>query len=197
MSELSKFWEDFSGQTGADAARKSAKQQIQAVMQAMEEMRSAFGSGIGKVEEMYGEGMGRFAGLDEMLGENFKAGEGYGFRRDQGEQSIMRSAGRSRSPYGSAATKSLMNFNQDLASEEYGNWYGRKAGLAGGMAGLGSDMANSIAQLFGAQGRGMSELWTQFGNARSAGTAGAASAESSGANNVAQAIMSIWGGGSD
>jgi hypothetical protein len=61
----------------------------------------------------------------------FKASPGYEFVRQQGEQGLERQLAARGQRMGGPAAKEAMRFNSGLASQEYGNFYNRLAGLSG------------------------------------------------------------------
>lgn len=71
---------------------------------------------------------------------SFRASPGYQFRRDEG----IRDVGNFYSAKGAGgnALKALAEWNQNMASNEFGNWWNRQAGLAGvGQAATGATAA--------------------------------------------------------
>jgi len=78
----------------------------------------------------------------------------YQFTLDQGIQALDRGAAARGSLYSGGADADRMRFGAGLASQEYGNWWNRQAGLAGvgqatasGLGQLGMGMANNISSL--------------------------------------------------
>jgi hypothetical protein len=73
--------------------------------------------------------------LDQGLYSGFQQDPGYQFRQQQGEQAINRAASASGGRNSGATLKELAQFNQGLASQEFGNFAARRqaeAGMAGG-----------------------------------------------------------------
>lgn len=116
---------------------------------------------------------------------------GYNFRRDQSLKAIERMQG-ARGLWNSGATRTaLMERAGNLASEEYGNWWNRNAGIAGiGQAATGATAA---------AGQGATAMinnaYQQQGNARASSYANTSSAVNSGINNVLSAYLFSRGGG--
>jgi hypothetical protein len=82
-----------------------------------------------------------------------------------------------------AALKGAQRYGQDLASQEFGNAYGRLAGLAqigpsaaGVLNNLGQNYANAAGQNLMAGGQAVGQGYLGAGNARSSGYIGAANA---------------------
>ena len=97
---------------------------------------------------------------------DFQTSPGYNFRRDEGMRGMENrfSVGGG----GGNAMKALSDWNQNMASNEYGNWWNRQAGLAGvgqqatgSTAMFGANAANQIAGQYGAIGdnEGSIGLW--------------------------------------
>jgi len=107
----------------------------------------------------------------------FLASPGYEFRRSEG----IRDIGNTFSARGSGgnALKALAEYNSGLASNEFGNWWNRQAGLAGigqtataGTAYAGQNAANQI-----------SRNYIGAGDARASGVAGVSNAVTGGIGN--------------
>jgi hypothetical protein len=62
---------------------------------------------------------------------SFQASPDYGFRRSEGMRGIERGAAARGGAFSGNALRALSEFNSNLASSEYGNWWNRQAGLAG------------------------------------------------------------------
>ena len=217
------------GQTAARASRQAGQQQADAISNGMGVLGESYGAGRDFLSEIYGENQGVFdpyieagesgirtladlvAGIQAGPGE-FEASPGYQFRRDQGLDAVQRQAANRRSPYGSAATKSMADFSGNLASQEYGNFFDRwltqqgaamtgagniaDRGLrgAGGKAGFAGNIGNAMAGMYGSEGQTMADLWTQMGNAQAAGTVGSGNALSQGWQNILSAGSGVLGG---
>lgn len=81
------------------------------------------------------------------------------FRLAEGQKALERSAAARGGLNSGGFMKDLTRYSQGLASDEYGNQWNRLAGLAGvgqnsaqSLGGLGSNYANMMSQLYGAQG---------------------------------------------
>lgn len=121
----------------------------------------------------------------------FTASPGYQFRFDEGNRAVDRSAAARGLLHSGAAVKAQQRFGQGLASQEFGDWWNRLAGVAGvGMgatgatAGAGANAANNI-----------SAAYQQAGNARASSYANIGSAANTGINNVLSAYLYNHGGG--
>jgi hypothetical protein len=84
---------------------------------------------------------------------DFQADPGYGFRLSEGEKGIQRAASARGGLYSGATLKALARFNQNTASDEYGNAYNRynsdqsnQFNRLASMAGLGQTATNQVGQ---------------------------------------------------
>ena len=85
---------------------------------------------------------GRNAIAKLASGIDLQSDPGYQFRLDQGTQGIQRAASARGGLYSGATLKALARFNQDTASQEYGNSWNRLAQLAG----FGQSATNQVGQ---------------------------------------------------
>ena len=118
---------------------------------------------------------GRAEGRAATPGSNFQASPDYQFRRDQGTQGIGNSFAARGGAASGNALKALAEFNSNLASGEYGNWWNRQAGLAGvGQSATGSiaQAGQSAAQAGQVGANNLSTLFTGAGDARASGIVG-------------------------
>ena len=125
----------------------------------------------------------RQAGVDALAkiqAGNFQMDPGYQFRQSEGEKGINRSAA-GRSSFDSGATlKALNRYNQDYATNEWGNVYNRLAGLAGV-----GQTATTQTGTFGAGATNQAnDYLTSGAAARGAGSVGVANAITGGLGNA-------------
>lgn len=125
----------------------------------------------------------------------FQATPGYQFQLDQGNRSINALAGARGGLNSGRTLQALADYNQGLASQEYGNFYNRLAGLQGiganAAAGVGSAAQNTAGNVGNAlQNRtaGITNAYGDIGNARASGAIGGANALSGAINNG----IGIW-----
>lgn len=116
----------------------------------------------------------------------------YFFRLQQGQQAVANSNAAGNGALTGSAMKDLINYNQNAASQEYGNAYNRYQTTQGNifsrlaeMAGLGQSSASNVGaqgtQLAGQAGQAIQNA----GSAAGAGIVGGANAITSGLNNYA------------
>lgn len=129
---------------------------------------------------------------------DFAADPGYGFRVSEGEKAIQRAASGRGGLYSGATLKALARFNQNTASDEYGNAYNRyntnqsnQFNRLASIAGLGQTATNQVGQAgqnaygtIASAGANASNNISQnligAGNARASGYVGGANAISNG-----------------
>ena len=131
-------------------------------------------------------------------GSDFTTDPGYQFRLQEGNKSIERSAAARGSVLNPATAKALDRFNQDTASAEYGNVYGRRFGeynnnlnqlqsLAGtgqtanaALNASGANTANSMSSILGTSAANQGQYAQNAGAARASGYINSANAISGG-----------------
>lgn len=91
----------------------------EAGLTAQNRLMQLYGLGPNTSGADYGSAMRDFSAAD------FQVDPGYGFRQQQGEQGIERSAAARGGLLSGSAIKDAMRFNQGLASDEYSNAYNR------------------------------------------------------------------------
>jgi hypothetical protein len=115
--------------------------------------------------------------------QDFQTDPGYQFRLGEGAKAIENSAAARGMQLSGANLKGLTRFNQDFASNEYGNAWNRdsnekqrKYNFLTGQSGQGQQTAAQVGG-FGANASGqIADNYLQAGNARAAGQVGSASA---------------------
>lgn len=109
---------------------------------------------------------------------DFAADPGYGFRVSEGEKGIQRAASARNGLYSGATLKALARFNQDTASNEYGNAYNR----------YNNDQNNQFSRLASLAGLGQTAT-NQVGQAGQSAYGTIASAGQNTSNNVSQNLL--------
>lgn len=104
-------------------------------------------------------------GLQLQARNRFMADPGYQFRVAEGEKGLNRSLAAKTGVLNGAAVKAAMGFNQDQASEEYGNYFNRMMGLSG----AGGGAASTTAQVGVAGARAVGDDLINAGQARQSG----------------------------
>lgn len=112
---------------------------------------------------------------------DFQADPGYGFRISEGEKGIQRATSARGGLYSGATLKALARFNQDTASQEYGNAYTR----------YNTDQGNTFSRLMQIAGMGQ----TATGQVQQAGQSAYGTIASAGANRTGAVQSNILGNG--
>lgn len=168
---------------GAKYDIKAAKAAAAASGQAYKEYSNKVDFNIGRLDpyqQQGGAGMAALSGLltgQQYDKENgglktisqqerdalFQKSPGYAFRLGEGQKAIEYSQAARGGLFSGAAVKELGNYNQGMASEEYGNYINQLAGLAG----MGQNAASNQASLGvgGAQGGNQMNLDSKMGRA--------------------------------
>jgi len=113
-----------------------------------------------------GTGTGEAGGLNKRYKDfSFEAEPGYQFRMGEGQNNVNNKMAASGSLLSGAALKALTRFNQDYASNEYGNAYGR---YSNDRAAYSADNTNEYNRLMGIQGVGQNAVNSVSGIAANA-----------------------------
>jgi hypothetical protein len=103
-----------------------------------------------------GTGTGKAGGLNDRYKDfSFEAEPGYQFRMGEGQANVNNKMAASGSLLSGAAMKALTRFNQDYASNEYGNSYNR---YANDRANFSAENTNEYNRLMGVQGAGQNAV---------------------------------------
>lgn len=168
----------------ADAAREAAALQNQQFLQTRADMapwREAGGRALGQLEAGLPDLTRRFSLAD------FEVDPGYFFRQAEGEKALDRAASARGMLTSPASLQALLRFNQDLASQEFGNAFnrfnigqGNEYNRLAGLAGTGQTAATQLGQFGQQNAMGLGNLLTGAAAAQAAGGMGAANALSQG-----------------
>lgn len=142
--------------------------------------------------------------LRNFTAQDFQTDPGYQFRLEQGQNQIQSSAAARGGLLSGAAAKALTKYNQDFASNEYGNVYNRFRANQGdvfnrlaSLAGVGQQATNATQQAGQNYATGAGQALQYGGSARASGYAGQANAIGAGLGGLASAFNNInFGGGS-
>ena len=122
---------------------------------------------------------------------DYAADPGYQFRLSEGEKGIHRAASARGGLYSGATLKALARYNQDAASNEYGNAYNRfntdqtgKFNRLASIAGLGQSSVNQVGQSGQNTANRIGENMMGAANARASGYVAGSNALNSGIGNA-------------
>lgn len=185
-----------SGALGASSSRSAARAQERATQAGIDEQRRQFD--LSRQDLMPWLESGR-AGLNDLNAlaagdmSRFYTDPGYNFARTEGMRGIERSAAARGGATGGNALRALSQFNQGLASQQFGDFYNRTAARAG----VGQTTANNLAALGQNSANSIRGLLQAGGDARASGIMGQANsitgALNSGLNNYLLARGGYFG----
>lgn len=121
---------------------------------------------------------------------NFTASPGYQFRLSEGQRGVQQSAAARGGAYSGNAMKALNDYNQGMASSEYGNWWNQQAGLAG----VGQSSANAVGQFGANASSNIGNALMAGGDARASGIMGSANSLTGALNSGLNSYMLYKGG---
>ena len=174
----------------ASAAQNAADAQLQASREANALQQRMYEEGVARQQPFLQGGTEDYNRLRSLMSGGPGAAQqflqmdpGYGFRLSEGMKALDRQAAARGGLISGAALKGAQRYGQDLASQEFGNAYGRLAGLAqigpsaaGVLNNLGQNYAGAAGQNLMAGGQAVGQGYLGAGNARSSGYIGAANA---------------------
>lgn len=113
-------------------------------------------------------------------GTGFSASPDYEFRRGEGTRGINNSFAARGGALSGNALRALTEFNSGLASSEYGNWFNRRAGLAG----VGQTAVGGVGNLGAQSSANIGNALISGGNARASGLSSVNNAIQGGIQNI-------------
>lgn len=146
------------GYKGAQEQAKAAKQGQKLTKQMYDQNRS-------DMLPWLEAGKTSLADLQGELGSTYEASKGYQFQLEEGNKNALSNLAALGMSNSGAALKRLTEFGQGLAAQDYGNWYNRKAGVAG----AGQTQSSALGQLGQNYGQNMSNLYNLQGAAKGSG----------------------------
>lgn len=176
--------------TQADAAKAAADAQLQASREANALQKQMYEEGVARQAPFLAGGTEDYNRLRAMMMGGPGAAQqflqmdpGYGFRLSEGLKALDRQAAARGGLISGGALKAAQRYGQDLASQEFGNAYGRLAGLAqigpaaaGVTNALGQQYAGAAGQNLMAGGQAAGQGYLGAGGARASGYIGGANA---------------------
>lgn len=146
----------------------------QAGQNALAQMMEQMGYGVNQLQpssdgKVQNTGMYSFSATPNQnkLFQGFQADPGYQFRQQEGNKALQNRQAASGGYFSGNALRAAADYNSGLASQEYGNYWNRLAGLAGVGQQANATMANVGQNTAGNVGNNM----IQAGNARASGYA--------------------------
>lgn len=172
----------------AGAANKAAKAQKDAANQQIELQREIYEDTSAKFQPFLDGGTNAFNALLSEMGladapagwGGYTASPGYAAQMKGGMDALQSSAAARGGLMSGATMKASQQFGNDLAAQDYGNFYNRLAGVAGqGQAAAGNQAAAAANY-----GQNAGNALASIGNASAAGAIGQSNAWANGLNNI-------------
>lgn len=135
---------------------------------------------------LYSFGAQRPAGAKPLFS-GFQKDPGFQFRQQQGNDALNNSLAARGGLMSGNALKAAMDYNSGLASQEYGNYWNRLAGLAG----VGQTANNTMASVGQSTAQNVGNSTMQAGNARASGYAARGQAYGNMINGLSNTIGGI------
>ena len=165
---------------GASASKKAAKTQANAADAAAAESARQYDTTRADLAPWMQAGQNALGKLQDPNA-SFMASPNYAFTKQQGMEGIQNQFAARGGAQSGNALKALADFNSNLASGQFNNWWNQQAGLAGvGQA------ATNASGAFGANAANVQgNALMNAGDARASGILGSTSSLINGANNFA------------
>lgn len=159
------------GLFGSSGAKSAARAQAAAQQAAIDEQRRQYDLTREDMAPWRAAGVGALNRLQDPQN-SFQASPGYSYALDQSQQAIERA----RSATGGLASGNTLAALQQnaigLANQDYGNWWNQQSGLAG----IGQNATNNLAQFGMQNSANIGNLMAGQGDARASGIAGSTNA---------------------
>lgn len=175
------------GIMGSGSAKKAAKAQEQASQAAIAEQRRQYDQTRTDQMPWLLAGNSALAQLQQLNSGNFdsfQSSPDYAYARDQMQQGVERGAAARGGLYSGGSQVDLANAMNGIASQNYGNYYGRLAQLAG----VGQSTATSLGSMGQATASNIGNAQMAAGNARASGYTNANNAWQSALDGIGQAV---------
>lgn len=159
------------GLFGKHSGNRAARAQEQAAQAATAEERRQFDITRADLAPWMTSGRNALTRLNNPAA-SFTASPDYNFVRSEGQRDIGNSFAARGGAFGGNALRTLTQYNQNLASGQFGNWWNRQAGLAG----VGQQTATNLGQLGQQTAGSIGNALIGAGDARASGIIGGTNA---------------------
>jgi hypothetical protein len=105
--------------------------------------------------------------LAQLWNPNFTADPGYDFRLQQGQTALDRMGAAAGGRISGAALKKASEYNQGVASQEYGNWFNRMSGIGSQLDTAQQNLGIQRANIQSGLGSALANIYGQAGQYRS------------------------------
>lgn len=165
---------------GAHASKKASQQQATSADQAAAESARQYNQTRTDLQPWMQAGQNALGKLQDPNA-NFMASPNYAFTKQQGMQGIQNQFAARGGAQSGNALKALADFNSNLASGQFNNWFGQQAQIAG----LGQQATNTSGALGANAANFQGNALQNAGDARASGILGSTASLLGGANNFA------------
>lgn len=175
-----------SSEIGSNAAKDAANIQAQSANNALNFQKSVFNTNQGNLQPFINAGQGATSTLSRLTGGNgtpadfssFANSPDYKFALEQGNRGVTNYENSQGMGLSGGALKDISQFNQGLASQQYGNYFNRLMSLAT----LGGSAANGLAGNNATMSNSIGNTTMGVGQAQASGVVGSANAITGGIN---------------
>ena len=174
----------------AAAAEKAAGIQAAASRDATKEYKRQYNQSRKDMMPWLEAGRQSLADIQSSLGSTYQESEGYKFQVKEGEKAALSNLAALGMTNSGSALKALTEYRMGLASQDYGDWYNRKAGIAGAGQTQSQALSNTGQRYAGMIGGSIQDEAT----ARASGYVGQANALNSGIDNALGFLGQYSGG---
>lgn len=176
----------------ASAQKKAGRANAAAANQALDRQNELYDQAVQSAQPYVNAGSGALSQLQQLNSgdySSFQQSPDYQFTMEQGLQALDRSAAARGGLYSGGADADRMGYASGLASQQYGNYYSRIAGLA--------NMGQNQSQYLGNLGQGLASAQTntlgQLGQANAMTNSATAGAQAGYANALGQGFGAYMG----
>ena len=204
---------------GYKASKKAANAQAEAAGQASEVARETSDKQLELMRQIWEQqqkdqapylqqGQSAIVRLGDLMKPNadtsmiLKNDPSHQFRLKQGQQALDRSSAARGMGYSGAQLKAAQDYGQNMASQEFANYYNRLAGLAQGgqqsaqsLGNMGGQYATGASNTLGSLGASLQNNLGQAANARASGYIGGANAINQGLQGISNNAFRLLGMG--
>jgi hypothetical protein len=168
--------------------RDATRAETEASRAAIDELRRQYDTTRGDLMPWLDDGRNALA---EMRDPNaFRTSPGYDFRRREGLQGVQGSAAAAGGLYSGNTLKAITEFGDNLAEDEFANYWNRLASRAG----IGQTTATNLGQIGSGNARDIGSLLQDVGSSRASGIRGRYGAIGSGAGAIAGGLDNYFAG---
>lgn len=176
---------------GSKASKKASKAQQKSAEMGVAELKRQYDLSREDMKPWQVEGSAAIKSLGEMLrpGYDHTASPGYQFRLQEGLRGVENSAAARGILQSGGTLKGINRYAEGMAAGDFTDQFNRTASVAGG----GQQVNATLGQLGAQKSAGVSDLYTQSGNARASGYIGSANAWINGIANADKRLQTLGG----